>query len=424
MRRFYTFLFYLALPLIFFRLLWRARKNPGYLKNIKERFGLLNFSIPKGGIWLHAVSVGESLAAVPLIKALQKNYPQLPIIITNTTPTGRDRIRELFKDHKDQIINCYLPYDLPSTLQRFFARVKPRLGIIMETELWPNLFYVCGQQKIPLLIANARLSEKSARGYQRIRSLTKDMMQNITMLAVQTATEAERFVKLGLDRKRITVTGSIKFDLEIPETLANQAQALRSLWGLQRLIWIAASTHESEEEQILTIYPKLRAIFPELLLVLVPRHPDRFARVINLAKRHGHQIVLRSENKQCAQETSIFIGDSMGELLLFYAASDLAFVGGSLIEKGGHNPLEPAALGLPVVMGPHVYNFAAIVDQLQKQQAMMLVQNISQLEMQTILLLKEKVLRQQMGKNGRDFVLKNRGALNKHLAIIENILGK
>lgn len=423
MRRLYTLLFYLALPFIFLRLLWRSRKIPGYAKNLNERLGFLNKSIPKNGVWFHVVSVGETLAAVPLIKAFQQKYPQLPIIITSTTATGAERVRAAFGATVTQL---YCPYDVPGALQRFINAVQPRCLVVMETELWPNLFYVCAKNKIPILIANARLSERSAKGYQRIRFLTQAMLQQVTVMAVQTQIEAERFIALGLEPARIHVTGSVKFDLEIPANLIQQAKQLRASWNhdqaQERLVWIAASTHEGEEEVILQAFAAVQKTLPNLLLVLVPRHPDRFTRVAELCKRHNFNVVLRSTNTICTADTQIFLGDTMGELLLLYATADVAFVGGSLVATGGHNPLEPAALGLPVIMGPHVFNFAAICQELLQTGAMLTVHNAQELATQLIRLLQNPVERKHMGERGQAFVAQNRGAVAKHLVLLEELL--
>lgn len=422
MRRIYTLFFYCSLPFIFLRLLVRSRKNLGYKQNLRERLGYLPTSVEPGGIWLHAVSVGESIAAIPLIKALQKKYPSLPIIITNTTPTGRERILATFH-HEKRILNFYLPYDLPGALKRFLRAIQPSIAIIMETELWPNLFYYCHRFNIPLVLANARLSEKSAKGYQRIHFLTRSMMQQITLLAVQTQTEAERFFALGLDPSRTKVTGSIKFDLAIPEDLMQQAKALRQQWGEHRPIWIAASTHEGEEEQILAALIKIKQKVSDVLLVLVPRHPERFSKVKQACINQGLAVVSRSEGIACNSSTEVFLGDSMGELLLFYAASDIAFVGGSLIAKGGHNPLEPAAVKIPVLMGPHVFNFAAISSELEKNGAMKIVNSEDELSAAVSDLFLDPLKRNKMGEEGCKFVANNRGALQKHLELIEKIIG-
>lgn len=419
MRYLYTLLLYLSLPFILTRLLWRARKNRDYAKRWGERFGYCNQSVPPGSIWLHAVSVGETLAAVPLIKALRQQYPTFPIILTNTTPTGSERAKASLGN---DVIHCFVPYDIPRALNRFLNSIQPRLVIIMETELWPNLLHCCAKQKIPVMIANARLSEKSAKGYGRIRFLTRPMLQHVTVLAVQTPIEAERFIALGAIPANVHVTGSIKFDLIIPEDLPRRAKQLRTLWGNERPVFVAASTHESEEEKILMAFALIRKVIPNLLLVLVPRHPERFAKVKTLCQRSGYSIVSRSDAIPCSKETAVFVGDTMGELLLFYAAADIAFVGGSFVEVGGHNPLEPAALSIPVFMGPQVFNFTAITEQLCATGGLIIVASPEALAEQLVSLLQDTSRREAMGQQARAFVLANRGALSKHLALAAQFL--
>jgi 3-deoxy-D-manno-octulosonic-acid transferase len=419
MRRTYTFFLYFALPFIFLRLLWRARRNPAYAKRWQERLGCIPQTLSQNSIWIHAVSVGETLAAIPLVKALQKKFPQSPILITTMTPTGSDRVRATFGD---SVEHCYLPYDLPLTLKCFLNKVKPKLLIIIETELWPNLLRQCRLHQIPIILANARLSEKSANGYQRIAPIARQMLQDINLLAVQTTAEADRFIALGAKPEQINVTGSIRFDLEIPEQLHAQAQTLRDQWGRNRNIWIAASTHEGEEEKILAAFAIVQKTLPQTLLVLVPRHPERFAKVNQLCQQQGYETVLRSSQQACKDNSAIFIGDTMGELLLFYAAADIAFVGGSLIERGGHNPLEPAALGLPVIMGPHVFNFVAICAELKKCGALIEINTAEQLAEIVLQLLQNKSQREKMGAIGQHFVQQNRGALDKHVRLIEGLM--
>lgn len=419
MRYLYTLLFYFSLPIILLRLWRRARKTPAYASRISERFGYLPTSVAKNGIWVHSVSVGETLAAIPLIKTLKKQHPELPIIVTTTTPTGSARVLAALEG---QVVHTYAPYDLPDALQRFLQQVQPRLLVLMETELWPNLLHTCAQRKIPVILANARLSARSAKGYQRINFLTRPMLQQITLIAAQYSADAERFVALGLDPARVKITGNLKFDLDIPKDLTAKASVLRNQWGAKRPVWIAASTHEGEDEIVLAAHAEIRKVLPQTLLIIVPRHPERFARVTALCRKQGYNTALRSAQEACNATTDIFIGDTMGELLSFYAAADVAFVGGSLIEQGGHNPLEPAALGIPVITGPHMFNFDVITQQLQSANALVEIHDTQQLATQVIDLLQNKSKRETMGNHGREVVATNRGALDRQLALINKLL--
>ena len=278
MRRIYTLFYWLLLPFILFRLLWRSRKAPAYRRRWLERFGIFNSEVKPGSLWVHAVSLGEVIAAVPLINEFRKQYPDEPVTITTMTPTGSERVKAVYGD---SVLRVYVPYDIPLLIQKFINKVKPRLLVIIETELWPNLLYVCNKNHLPVLLANARLSERSARNYARVKTITAQMLQNISKIAVQTKAEADRYIGLGLPPDRITVTGSIKFDIRIPQDLEDKAAGLRRLLGIDRRIWVAASTHEGEEEQVLKAYAKIRQHFPNALLILVPRHPERFPAVIN-----------------------------------------------------------------------------------------------------------------------------------------------
>lgn len=419
MRYLYSFLIYLALPFILLRLWWRGRRAPGYRQRWRERFGHVNDRPAKPTIWIHAVSVGETLAATPLIKILLKNHPAIPVWITSTTPTGSERVLANFGN---QVLHSYAPYDVPHAVERFIKHARPQLLIIMETELWPNLLHAAAKHAIPTLIVNARLSARSAKGYARIQPLSREMMQNITHMAAQYEDDARRFIALGCPPEKITITGNNKFDIEIPADLLQRGHALRAQWGTDRPIWIAASTHEGEEQIILAAFAQIRKKLPQLLLVLVPRHPERFARVTKLCEEQHYPVVLRSSGLACDEKTAIFIGDTMGELLLFFAASDCAFVGGSLIQQGGHNPLEPAALGIPVCMGPHVFNFAVICEQLKNANALIEVQNATELATCVMELLQNPAKHQAMSEQGKQVVAKNRGALAKQVALIEKFI--
>lgn len=419
MRYLYTIIFYLLLPFILLRLWLKSRKNPDALKFWHERLSIGLRPVPQQGIWLHAVSVGESMAAIPLIKGLQQHYPNIPVIVTNETIGGANCIHAGLGSRVTQL---YFPYDLPSVLKRFFKALKPCLLILMETELWPNLLVTARQSKVPVVLANARLSARSTRRYRLILPVTQAMLRGISKVIAATQADADRFVELGLPRERIHVTGSIKFDLELPPQLNEQAKALRENWGNNRLIWIAASTHEGEEEQILEAFSQVRKKLANVLLVSVPRHIDRADRLKNLYQSHGYQVIKRSENKPCSNTTDIFVGDTLGELLLFYAAADLAFVGGSLIKKGGQNPLEPAAVGLALLTGPYTFNFALITEQLKQRGVEIQVNTAKELAEQVIALLSDPQKRKQMGSAAKNFVEENKGSLQKHLQLIENLI--
>jgi 3-deoxy-D-manno-octulosonic-acid transferase len=409
LRYLYCVLFYLALPWLFARLLWRSRKNPEYRKRWSERLGFFPKKIDKC-IWVHAASVGETLAAIPLIKALKIQYPELPIVVTNMTVTGSARTRAVFGD---TVLHSYVPYDAPGAANRFLKRINPVTAIILETELWPNLFSACNKLHIPIVVTNARLSQKSADGYQRIAPITREMFSNITTLAVQTQEEADRFIALGLPPSRAIVTGNIKFDIEVPTDLAQKSVVLREQLGNNRLIWVAASTHAGEEEIILAAHQRVREKFPEALLIIAPRHPDRFNDVYTMTQQHNLAAVRRSQQGVCGADTAVYLADSMGELLLMYSVCDIAFVAGSFAQIGGHNMLEAAVLGKPVITGPQLYNFAEISRSLQAAQGMFVVQNTEELAAIIIRLFGEVNYRNTVGENARRFVAANRGALAK-----------
>ena len=419
MRLIYTLLFYLAIPFLLLRLLWRSGKAPAYRRRWAERFGFFAAIPQTGCIWVHAVSIGETRAALPLIRALQERYRNTPLLITTMTPTGSQQVREALGD---SVYHVYLPYDLPDAMRRFLLRSKPRLAIIMETEAWPNLLHACQQAAIPVLLANARLSERSALGYARFASFSKQTLNKFTIIAAQTRADANRFYELGFNNKRLRITGNIKYDLSLPMGLAAQGGQLRQQLFSQRRVWIAASTHQGEDEQLLACYKVLQQQFPDLLLVLVPRHPERFTAVAELCDEQGLHYVKRSSQRPCTALAQVFIGDSMGELLLFYATADVAFVGGSLIEHGGHNILEPALLGIPVLFGPHMFNFTEASEHLLRHEAAYQVADRAELQQQLSQLLADKSLRQRIGKRSQKAVEANRGALGKLFDIVEALI--
>ncbi|WP_343348842.1 lipid IV(A) 3-deoxy-D-manno-octulosonic acid transferase [Pseudomonas sediminis] len=419
-RPLYTLLLHLALPLIALRLALRARKAPAYARRINERFSLGLPTMQPGGIWVHAVSVGESIAAAPMIRALQSHYPELPITVTCMTPTGSERIQAMFGN---SVQHCYLPYDLPWAAARFLERVQPCLAVVMETELWPNHIHQCAKRGIPVALANARLSERSARGYARFAKLTAPMLAELSLIAVQTQAEAQRFLTLGARPECVEVTGSIKFDLKIDAELPQRAAELRRQWQAeQRPVWIAASTHAGEDEIVLAAHRQLLTTRPDALLILVPRHPERFNSVHDLCISEGLKTRRRSMGEAVQASDQVLLGDTMGELLFLYALADIAFVGGSLVANGGHNLLEPAALGKPVLSGPHLFNFLEIAAQLRDAGALSEVENAAQLADRIATLLNEPSEMQSMSQAGLSVLKANQGALERLLKGLQRLL--
>jgi 3-deoxy-D-manno-octulosonic-acid transferase len=418
MRVAYSILFYLALPLILIRLMLKAQKNPDYAKRWPERFGKVNQDIPKGVVWWHCVSVGETLASLPLIKKFQQAHPELPILVTTMTPGGSWQVKTQLKD---SVFHQYVPYDLAGIMSSFIERIQPKLCVLMETEIWPNMVYYCHQKNIPLILANARMSEISANKYLRFKKFTEQILPFINVIAAQNTVDGERFIQLGYPREQLQVTGSIKFDISILPELIQKAKSLRESFGAPRSIWIAASTHPGEEEIILGAAKKI----PHALLILAPRHPDRRNEVLELCKKTHLKACVRSKNELPTQnDINVFLIDTLGELLLFYAVSDIAFVGGSFIPKGGHNLLEPAALGLPVLSGESLFNFAEIEKILDNATALIKVKNADDLSEQINDLLNNSAKREIIGKAGKEAIEKNKGATDKHLALMERLLTK
>ncbi|KXU38920.1 3-deoxy-D-manno-octulosonic acid transferase [Ventosimonas gracilis] len=419
-RYLYNLLLHLALPLIALRLLFRALRAADYAKRVPERFALCLPKTQPDGIWLHAVSLGESIAAAPLVQTLLERYPHLPITLTCMTPTGSARIRALFGE---RVQHCYLPYDLPWAARRFIGRLRPRLAILMETELWPNHIHQCARLNIPVVLANGRLSERSARGYARFARLTRPMLSELSWLAVQSQVEAERFVALGALPERVDVTGSIKFDVRPPEGIAERAQALRGDWQAQnRPLWIAASTHAGEDEIALAAHKTLLQKRPDALLILVPRHPERFASVHALCQQQGFSVKRRGAGEPVDESTQLLLGDTLGELLFLYALADLALVGGSLVPRGGHNLLEPAALGKPLLSGVYLFNFADIAAQLKQAGALQYVTDAETLAAALATLWDNPKQAQQMREAAQSVLIANQGALNRLLDGLHSLL--
>lgn len=409
----YTMLMHLVTPVIIYRLAFRGLRNPEYFWRWRERFGWFktpNFA--RRSIWIHAVSVGEFNASIPLIHALMDKFPEHPFVVTSITPTGSERIRKVLGD---RVFHVYLPYDLPASVRRFLDRTKPILAVVMETEIWPNLYLSCSGLGIPILIANARLSERSLKGYGPAIALAGHCVRQAAWIAAQSQIDAERFLRLGADPKRLELVGNIKFDMEVDPALPAIGLALRQSWGEQRPVWVAASTHEAEETAILQAHAILLRRFPDALLLLVPRHPERFKQALSLCKSIGFNTVIRSEQSVPHPATQCFVVDTMGELMQFYSASDLAFVGGSLANIGGHNMLEPASLGIPVLIGPHTQNFEEIARRMIDRGAAVLVQSGSDLGMELSRLMADNPLRGRMGEAGKNVFASERGALDRLL---------
>jgi len=419
----YSIIHYLLMPFVLLRLFWRGLKAPAYRERWWERFGFGASLPPEGSrIWIHAVSVGEAQAAAPLVHALRSRYPEARILITTTTPTGA----ALVVGTMSAVEHRYAPYDLPDCVGRFLDRVAPSLVLILETELWPNILVACRERSVPVLLVNARLSAKSAKGYRRFGGTTRKMLANISAIAAQGRADADRLIALGADPRKVAVTGSVKFDAELPPDTREAGRMMRECWGADRPVWIAASTHEGEEEKILQVFEAVRGSVPDCLLVLVPRHPERFSKVEALVQRHGYHVLLRSRLREMAMprfypEVDVFIGDTMGELPLLYATSDVAFVGGSLVSVGGHNMLEPAALGIPILFGPYVFNFMQIAENLREYGGAKLVEGETELAGALVALLRDVDSRRDMGKKAKAFVAGNRGALGKIMALVASL---
>lgn len=428
----YSFLHYLLMPFILLRLFLRSRKAPAYRDRWRERFGFgPNLPTEKPGIWIHAVSVGEVQAALPLTHALLARYPKSHILVTTTTPTGAALVARALGA---AVTHRYAPYDLPDCVGRFLDRANPSLVLILETELWPNLLLACGKRSLPVILVNARMSARSARGYGRIGKTTRAMLANLTAIAAQGRADADRLIKLGADPARVGITGSIKFDVEIPPHTRDAGRELRQYWGENRPVWIAASTHEGEEEGILAAFRMVRQSIPDCLLILAPRHPERFSRVATLVRDHGYRTLTRSQLPRAdaaprattaptspCPDVEVLVGDTMGEMLLLYAASHVAFVGGSLLPIGGHNPLEPAALGIPTLFGQHMFNFLEIAQNLCRHGGARQVADETALADALIALLRHAHARHEMGTKAADFVADNRGALDRIMAMIQGV---
>ena len=419
MRVVYSLAVAISTPFILLYFLLRGFRDRDYLQRWRERFGYVPYPAKPGGIWVHAASVGEFNAATPLIRSLLESYPDLPVMVTTLTPTGSERVKHVFGD---RVFHCYIPIDLPVAVSRFLDRLQPRLIIVMETEIWPNLYLQAQRVNIPLVIANARLSKRSLKHFQYLPGFVGRVLQSVTWMGAQSTDDKDRLVLCGADKHRTKTTGNLKFDLDVPSGLEENSAVLRSRWGKHRPVLVAGSTHETDEQMVIPAFSQLLQEFPDALLILVPRHPERFTRSAQLAKDAGLKTELRSQGESCSEHAQCFVIDSMGELLTYYACADVTYVGGSMGDVGGHNALEPAALGKPVLMGPNMDNARDIASLLLASNAALQVSNQEEFLQAAEKLLTNDGLRDSMGGTGQDLVEKNRGALNLTLEAIEGLL--
>lgn len=410
-RFFYTLGLWLLLPYVFFHLLWRARKQPEYLRHIGERFGFYGTRGNQPIIWLHAVSVGETRAAASLVRRLRESYPQHQLLLTHTTPTGRAAGEQLYGSG---VLRVYLPYDYPFAVRRFLRHFQPSIGVLLETEIWFNLIHSCYTASVPLLLLNARLSEKSAARYARYPNLAKGGLDDLAAIAAQTENDAARLVALGA--AKVSVMGNLKFDIEPPPATLELGKRLRGQFGANRKIFLAASTREGEEALLLDAIAQ--AGIPELLAVIVPRHPQRFDEVAALLAQRNIRFQRRSADQPVAADIRVVLGDSMGEMFAYYAACDLAFIGGSLLPFGGQNLIEACIVGKPVIIGPHTYNFAQAGQSAVECGAAVRVQDSASLAQTLRQMISEPERMAESGKAGRRFVSASLGATERALHLI------
>ncbi len=425
-RLIYTGLFYLSLPLIFVRLLWRSIKEPGYRRSLRERLGY--YRSPNAGdvIWVHAVSTGETIAAVPLIQGLVAAGNKC--LVTNMTPSGRERTRSLIGislanniDQNTNVENCYAPWDLPTAVARFIRRNRPRMLVIIDTELWPNMIRQCHKKGIKIALVNGRMSAQSARGYRRIAPLSRPMMASISLVAAQTQRHLNRFVALGVPTERVLVAGSIKFDAVYPKDHQARLEQARYLTGSRPLL-TGASTHEGEEAALLNILPSLQSAVPGALLLLAPRHPHRSDSLAQLIRSRGYEVIRFSDGQAVTNDRQVLLLDVMGELEAFFGVSRLAFVGGSLVPVGGHNLLEAVRAGTAVAMGPHLKNIDDIARQFVEHSAMVVVANEQELKHQLIDLMRQPDKARRMAQAATAVLELHSGARQKVQALLLDAL--
>lgn len=417
MRWLYTLVFYIAIPFLLLRLYQRGRRAPAYRERVAERFGF--FSAPclsKQPVWVHAVSLGESIAIAPLVEKLLEEGER--VVMTCSTPTGSERIQTLFGQ---RVFHCYAPYDYPGAVGRFLQRTQPKLALMMETEVWPNTLYYCRQYEIPAVLINARMSASSARGYARLKALSRPMFQSFAQVLAQSEADAHRLEQLGASS--LAIVGSLKFDVSIEAEQLLEAKNLRQQLPEKTFVWIAASTHEGEDEQLLAAHKKLLQQHSQALLLLVPRHPERFEQVADLIAASDLSCQRRSQlNTNEAVTSQVLLGDSVGELMTLYGAADVAFIGGSLVPNGGHNFLEAAVWGLPLLCGPHVFNFQQISDLLQEHHALIMVQGSEPLAGQLSEWCEDKTARVRAGEQAKALLENHKGSLQRQWDLLQGWL--
>src|SRR5688572_11132908 len=418
LRGLYSAALYLLAPITVYHLIWRGLRQPAYFQRWPERYAVYRDDHPGPTLWVHAVSVGEVNAAVPLVNALRRNRPDLRLLVTTITPTGSERVRALWGDSVEHV---YLPYDLPGAVGRFLDHYRPCTALIMETELWPSLMFGCRERSIPVYILNARLSERSLRGYRVLAPLVGRALRTVHTVAAQSQADGQRFIRLGARAGQIAVTGNLKFDVAVPEGLPAFAGECRQHCG-GNPVWIAASTHEDEEVAVLAMHRRLRARFPGLLLLWAPRHPERFRADTEHARAQGWHVSTRSQARWPQPDDAVFVIDTLGELMSFYACADVAFVGGSLQPIGGHNLLEPAATGTAIVTGPHLHNFVEIAERLDAAGALRIGADADAVEAALSELLADPAQRERMAASGRELVETGRGALARTLDLLQPAL--
>ncbi|HEY5666136.1 MAG TPA: lipid IV(A) 3-deoxy-D-manno-octulosonic acid transferase [Gammaproteobacteria bacterium] len=411
---------YLLLPYAVVGLIWRGLRYPAYWRRWPERFGFMRPVRGERVVWVHAVSVGEVRSSAPLVRAIADRLPRHRILVTTMTPTGSEQVAKLFGE---RVLHRYLPYDTPDAVARFLDRIRPELAIIAETEFWPNLFHACVRRGIPLHIVNARMSLSSFRAYLLAGRAVRSMFASADLICAQTSLDAQRLRNLGVDDRLLTVTGNLKFDVEPPATVAEEARQLRRQWGESRPVLIAASTHQGEETRILTAFADLRQRYRDLLLVLVPRHPERFSTVARLCRRRGFTAARRSMHSgDLPAAVSVVVGDTMGELHRLYAASDVAIIGGSFVRHGGQNPLEACMVSVPVIFGPHMFHFEEISALTLERGAGRQVPDAAALVDAVALYLDQPELRRAAGRSARALIEDNHGSLEATLAAMSRQL--